>query len=375
MNKESSRSHFIFTLNVRTRKLNEVTGEDEIKDGRLYLVDLAGSESIGKSGAKGMRATEAKKINKSNEALKRVIESLCNGWSHIPYRDSKLTQLLRPALGGSAKTAIIGTVSPSASNVFETKSTCHYICMSRKIQNKPTLNQTVTQKNLVGELEREQDRLRAQLAAQRSKVGVYLPTEQYEEEKARLATLEARVQAFDDIMLRKDTGLEEKLAEIKVLSEQMDRVRGVRALVFERWCSRAKRSNLSFILHLHIALMSSIARMPIVTYSWNIARIALECTLEYYEILNSRFSLEHRYELNLEGKSFVRTRREVWRPLTRLMDSSSETTRKRRDTRWNVCLMLWNVWIRNVIACLVPWRVESRRRWMYVVFECGVRVM
>ena len=85
MNKESSRSHFIFTLNVRTRKLNEVTGEDEIKDGRLYLVDLAGSESIGKSGAKGMRATEAKKINKSNEALKRVIESLCNGWSHIPY--------------------------------------------------------------------------------------------------------------------------------------------------------------------------------------------------------------------------------------------------------------------------------------------------
>ena len=51
--------------------------------------------------------------------------------------------------------------------------------MSRKIQNKPTLNQTVTQKNLVGELEREQDRLRAQLAAQRSKVGVYLPTEQY----------------------------------------------------------------------------------------------------------------------------------------------------------------------------------------------------
>ena len=85
MNKESSRSHFIFTLNVRTRKLNEVTGEDEIKDGRLYLVDLAGSESIGKSGAKGMSATEAKKINKSNEALKRVIESLCNGWSHIPY--------------------------------------------------------------------------------------------------------------------------------------------------------------------------------------------------------------------------------------------------------------------------------------------------
>ena len=117
MNKESSRSHFIFTLNVRTRKLNEITGEDEIKDGRLYLVDLAGSESIGKSGAKGMRATEAKKINKSNEALKRVIESLCNGWSHIPYRDSKLTQLLRPALGGSAKTAIIGTFPTIYSNV------------------------------------------------------------------------------------------------------------------------------------------------------------------------------------------------------------------------------------------------------------------
>lgn len=125
MNKESSRSHFIFTLNVRTRKLNEITGEDEIKDGRLYLVDLAGSESIGKSGAKGMRATEAKKINKSNEALKRVIESLCNGWSHIPYRDSKLTQLLRPALGGSAKTAIIGTFPTIYSNVRQNHSTNH----------------------------------------------------------------------------------------------------------------------------------------------------------------------------------------------------------------------------------------------------------
>ena len=48
-----------------------------------------------------MRATEAKNINKSNEALKRVIDALARGVAHVPYRDSKLTKLLQPALGGS----------------------------------------------------------------------------------------------------------------------------------------------------------------------------------------------------------------------------------------------------------------------------------
>eukprot|EP00939_MAST-03C_sp_MAST-3C-sp1_P003858 g3858.t1 len=225
MNKQSSRSHFIFMLSVRVRIPSKDGSEDEIKNGKLYLVDLAGSESIGKSGAEGLRATEAKLINKSNEALKRVIESLVNNWSHIPYRDSRLTQLLRPALGGSAKTAIIGTISPAHSSLFESKSTLHYMCMAKQIKNRPKVNQSLTQKTLVADLEREQDRLRAQLAAQRAKAGVYIPHEQYEEQCEQRKRLEAKVSAFNEVLSKKDKELEASVKAMNMLQVQFETVR------------------------------------------------------------------------------------------------------------------------------------------------------
>lgn len=208
-NKQSSRSHFIFMLSVRTREpAEDGASEDSIKEGKLYLVDLAGSESLAKSGAEGMRATEAKLINKSNEALKRVIESLVAGWSHVPYRDSRLTQLLRPALGGNAVTHIIGTISPCQSALYESKSTLRYMCMAKQIKNRPKINQSMTQRNLVADLEREQDRLRAQLAAQRAKAGVYMPQEQYDEMDKDRRRLEAKLAAFNEVLAAKDKALD-----------------------------------------------------------------------------------------------------------------------------------------------------------------------
>lgn len=94
MNKDSSRSHSIFTIYVETAQADE-DGEQRIKAGKLNLVDLAGSERQSKTHATGARLKEATQINLSLSALGNVISALVEGKSgHIPYRDSKLTRLL-----------------------------------------------------------------------------------------------------------------------------------------------------------------------------------------------------------------------------------------------------------------------------------------
>lgn len=94
MNKQSSRSHSVFSITVH-QKENSVTGEELLKTGKLYLVDLAGSENIGRSGAVKDRAREAGNINQSLLTLGRVISKLVERAAHIPYRESKLTRLLQ----------------------------------------------------------------------------------------------------------------------------------------------------------------------------------------------------------------------------------------------------------------------------------------
>ena len=75
------------------------------------MVDLAGSERIGKTGATGKVLEEAKKINMSLTTLGRVIKALGDNGSYVPFRDSKLTQLLRESLGGNSKTTLLLTLS------------------------------------------------------------------------------------------------------------------------------------------------------------------------------------------------------------------------------------------------------------------------
>ena len=157
-NAESSRSHAVFTLRVTVETPADTdTGEDStycanetsaadagllpgakrVRTCALHLVDLAGSERQKDTNASGTRLREACSINKSLSALGNVISALSTSAPrvHVPYRDSKLTLLLRDALGGDARTAVIATVSPLERCFAETLSTLHFAQRAKLVKN------------------------------------------------------------------------------------------------------------------------------------------------------------------------------------------------------------------------------------------------
>ncbi|KAL7618006.1 hypothetical protein Lser_V15G02141 [Lactuca serriola] len=183
LNKHSSRSHSVFTITVHVKQAT-VGSEELIKYGKLNLVDLAGSENISRSGARDGRAREAGEINKSLLTLGRVINALVEHSGHVPYRDSKLTRLLRDSLGGKTKTCIIATVSPSAHCLEETLSTLDYAHRAKNIKNKPEANQKMSKAMLLKDMYLEIEKMKQDLRAAREKNGVYIPHERYAQDES-----------------------------------------------------------------------------------------------------------------------------------------------------------------------------------------------
>ncbi|CAG9467068.1 unnamed protein product [Pedinophyceae sp. YPF-701] len=122
MNDQSSRSHCVFMVKLVGK--NPSLGQEV--HGCLNLVDLAGSERLARSGATGSTLTETQNINKSLSALGDVITALAEKRAHVPYRNSKLTHLLMPALGGDSKTLMFLNVSSEAESAPETLSSLRF---------------------------------------------------------------------------------------------------------------------------------------------------------------------------------------------------------------------------------------------------------
>ena len=157
LNAASSRSHALLSITVRRKvggdssidrqttpiaknnqngSQNKTDSRVRVLKGKLLLVDLAGCERVGKSGAEGTTFDEAIAINLHLHALGKCIAALAlNGADsnstntektndgssnispthvHVPYRESKLTRLLKDSLGGTAMTSLIVTVAPGA---------------------------------------------------------------------------------------------------------------------------------------------------------------------------------------------------------------------------------------------------------------------
>ncbi|XP_070566373.1 kinesin-like protein KIF27 isoform X2 [Ptychodera flava] len=192
MNEHSSRSHTVFSVIIEQRWQGNTSlapskagseEEDEDRDSdsdsstatqfmsaKFHFVDLAGSERAHRTGNIGERFKESIHINTGLLALGNVISALGDTKkkaTHIPYRDSKITRILKDSLGGNANTVMIACVSPSSVNFDESLNSLKYANRARNIKNKPIVNRD---KQLIKmeEMQSEIQALREQLHRQKS---------------------------------------------------------------------------------------------------------------------------------------------------------------------------------------------------------------
>jgi len=195
LNQRSSRSHTLFILTLDQKSLSGST-----KHSRLNLVDLAGSEKVSKTGAVGQALREAQNINLSLTTLGRCIKALSSAKEeHIPFRESKLTMILKESLGGNAKTVLICAVSQKQFHVEEGKSTLKFAERAKLVQTKARTN------------------------VKRSPEELLLIIEQL---KAEIAALKRLLKGQDSPSYRSSASLEEdltvKYAELKAQYESLN---------------------------------------------------------------------------------------------------------------------------------------------------------
>ncbi|KAK5642649.1 hypothetical protein RI129_008816 [Pyrocoelia pectoralis] len=165
-NAESSRSHAVFQVYLKMK----FKTTSEVRVAKLSMIDLAGSERGAATGYSGARFTEGANINKSLLALGNCINSLADGHRHVPYRDSKLTRLLKDSLGGNCQTIMIANISPSSHNYEDTYNTLKYAMRAKKIKSSMKKNVVNCESNLnhyiqlVDQLTKENGELKLKLS-------------------------------------------------------------------------------------------------------------------------------------------------------------------------------------------------------------------
>lgn len=139
------------------------------KISQLNLVDLAGSENMGQTNATGDVAASSKHINQSLTTLSRVIGMLARRKppAHIPFRDSKLTHILKNSLGGNCKTTLLAMISPDVESRAQTLSTLNFAKLAKNIKNDARVNVVRNEREL-----RRLELLEAQKAQAESKLRV-----------------------------------------------------------------------------------------------------------------------------------------------------------------------------------------------------------
>ena len=192
-NVTSSRSHAVLQVVVEVSERGQ-GATTCIQIGKLSLIDLAGSERASVTNNKGIRLLEGANINRSLLALGNCITALAdnaNGGKgvFVPYRDSKLTRLLKDSLGGNCRTVMIANVSPSHVNYEDTRNTLKYANRAKNIQtdisvNRTTVTQHISNYNeIITELKSVVYDLKGKLSAvERSSESVRVASEQWRQE-------------------------------------------------------------------------------------------------------------------------------------------------------------------------------------------------
>ncbi|CDP02664.1 unnamed protein product [Coffea canephora] len=177
-NETSSRSHAVLGINV-TRKQSKKYPNQVIR-GKLSLVDLAGSERASETNSGGKKLRDGANINRSLLALANCINALGKqqkkGLAYVPYRNSKLTRILKDGLSGNSQTIMIATVSPADSQYHHTVNTLKYADRAKEIRthiqkNIGTINTHVSDyQRMIDTLQNEVSQLRKELSEKESQL-------------------------------------------------------------------------------------------------------------------------------------------------------------------------------------------------------------
>ncbi|CAI9159781.1 unnamed protein product [Rangifer tarandus platyrhynchus] len=163
MNKNSSRSHCIFTIYVEAR--SRTLSDEKYITSKINLVDLAGSERLGKSRSEGRVLKEATYINKSLSFLEQAIIALGDQKrDHIPFRQCKLTHALKDSLGGNCNMVLVTNIYGEAAQLEETLSSLRFASRMKLVTTEPAINEKYDAERMVKNLEKELALLKQELA-------------------------------------------------------------------------------------------------------------------------------------------------------------------------------------------------------------------
>ncbi|XP_057966111.1 kinesin-like protein KIN-7F [Malania oleifera] len=202
-NEKSSRSHQILRLTIESSAREFLgKGNSTTLAASVNFVDLAGSERASQALSVGARLKEGCHINRSLLTLGTVIRKLSKGrHGHINYRDSKLTRILQPSLGGNARTAIICTVSPARSHVEQSRNTLFFASCAKEVTTNAKVNVVMSDKALVKHLQKELARLESELRSPAPASSTY---------------------DYGALLRKKDLQIEKMEKEIRELAKQRD---------------------------------------------------------------------------------------------------------------------------------------------------------
>ncbi|KAL1006914.1 hypothetical protein UPYG_G00078840 [Umbra pygmaea] len=221
LNKHSSRSHCIFTVEIESRSRN--LSDANFVTSKLNLVDLAGSERLGKTETEGQVLKEAMYINKSLSFLEQAILAVADRRrDHIPFRQSKLTHALKDSLGGKCNTVLVANIYGEAAHIEETLSTLRFASRMKHVQMDPIVNKHTDPVLQVKKLQNEIQLLKQELALEDT-----LDTLS----ETHVAEVQSQVQRFlegslDKINIVSIRQIEEVFAQFKqVLQQQEQKVK------------------------------------------------------------------------------------------------------------------------------------------------------
>lgn len=180
VNATSSRSHAVLEITVKRKQRNKY--KNQVLRGKLALVDLAGSERASETNSGGQKLRDGANINRSLLALANCINALGKqqkkGLAYVPYRNSKLTRILKDGLSGNSQTVMVATISPADSQYHHTVNTLKYADRAKEIKthiqkNIGTIDTHVSDyQRMIDSLQIEVGRLKKELAEKESKLSV-----------------------------------------------------------------------------------------------------------------------------------------------------------------------------------------------------------